>query len=912
MDLPKYHETFIPILKILNDGKAIHINELRKRVRDQFYSNLSQELLTLKTKSGDVLILNRIAWGKAYLKQAKMVKQPERGIVQITEKGTSALKKEKLTFSDITNDPDFQAYRKAGKEEKVKKYEDKREIKLPNFRRNPDINYERLLKRIKLDKNFSTNFHSLGDPQRMKISKIIDRCNEGKWVVPHFQRYFDWNRANIKDLLESIFNDYYIGSFLLWETNRNPFVGITSINGVLIYENELKPDMIILDGQQRITSLYYAIKSPIRKIEDDSEKGFAIKGSNKPLYFYINFYKYFKKGYQNEIIEIFDKKLSEEETFKKMLFPIYILENYDEWVKKFKNYLKSKIEEENLKPKDELLDKIDKIRDAIQDKLKHIWNGFEIPYVSIPRTMSLSNVSDIFENINTKGKTLNVFDLLIARLYKYNIKLKNIWDDTKKKYQDIKKYYDKIDKMPIYIFQAISLLYEKNSSCKRSDILNIYKNIYKKKERKFNEDWKEISECMDKTIKKLENMRDGFGVKDEKFIPFAPMIPVLCALLKKIEDKKDKASCLKKIKKWYWLSIFTNAYSASADSRMTSDFKDITKWFNNDSEEPKNIEQMRKEISLLDLRNIQTQSSSQYRGVMSLIALDGAMDFDTSEKLENARENDRDHIFPKDSYGSEKHINSILNITWMSKETNRNVKRNKKPSKYINEFIKNKYNSENEFINVLKTHFVNEKTFDFLKNNEFDKFIEERNKEILKKIGKLTGTKFDKKISSLIESGNPFGNRFVFINCLKSCDEYIYWLDKYFNKKGLEFLHEIIKENKDNIKEVRIIASSKSNYINKEFRSLFIDFKKSMNSLNINCELRVINSKKIEKLDHDRFIISKYNAYNVPSLDTVLRGQLSEISLSNNREILKKIFEDMWKETIDIISDWENIKNRIR
>lgn len=118
MDLPKYHETFIPILKVLSDGKVLHYNELRKRVRDEFYADLPQELLEKKTKSGDILILNRIGWAKAYLKQAKMIEQPERAMVKISEKGLKVLETGKLTLSDLINDPDFQAHRDAKKEEK--------------------------------------------------------------------------------------------------------------------------------------------------------------------------------------------------------------------------------------------------------------------------------------------------------------------------------------------------------------------------------------------------------------------------------------------------------------------------------------------------------------------------------------------------------------------------------------------------------------------------------------------------------------------------------------------------------------------------------------------------------------------------------------------------------------------------
>jgi len=118
MELPKYHETFIPILTVLSDGSIIHYNELRKRVKDQFYSDLPMELLNLKTKAGDPLILNRIGWAKAFLKQAEMIHHPERALVQITDKGRKILKQGHFTLKELVSDPDFLANRKASAEGK--------------------------------------------------------------------------------------------------------------------------------------------------------------------------------------------------------------------------------------------------------------------------------------------------------------------------------------------------------------------------------------------------------------------------------------------------------------------------------------------------------------------------------------------------------------------------------------------------------------------------------------------------------------------------------------------------------------------------------------------------------------------------------------------------------------------------
>jgi restriction system protein len=105
-ELPKFNETFMPILEILSNGEIIHHRDLVKRVSETYYSDLPEELLEKKTKSGEPLIRNRIAWGKSYLKKGEFVHYPKRGMVQITPKGKEACQK-KIQSKDVTSTLDF-------------------------------------------------------------------------------------------------------------------------------------------------------------------------------------------------------------------------------------------------------------------------------------------------------------------------------------------------------------------------------------------------------------------------------------------------------------------------------------------------------------------------------------------------------------------------------------------------------------------------------------------------------------------------------------------------------------------------------------------------------------------------------------------------------------------------------------
>lgn len=106
MEIPKFHETFIPILKVLENGETLQAREMYQKVIDKFYSELSKEQLEEKTKSGDILIINRIAWGKSYLKKGGYIEFPKRGFVKITEKGKTHATSD-LTLSQVESSDNY-------------------------------------------------------------------------------------------------------------------------------------------------------------------------------------------------------------------------------------------------------------------------------------------------------------------------------------------------------------------------------------------------------------------------------------------------------------------------------------------------------------------------------------------------------------------------------------------------------------------------------------------------------------------------------------------------------------------------------------------------------------------------------------------------------------------------------------
>src|SRR5881409_274558 len=98
-------------------------------------------------------------------------------------------------------------------------------------------------------------------PDHISLTTLIGRLKEGRFVIPDFQREFEWKPWDIRDLMRSIFLDYYIGSLLLWKGKKENFAAL-ACQKIYGYSGSESPEHIVLDGQQRLTAMYYACLAP--------------------------------------------------------------------------------------------------------------------------------------------------------------------------------------------------------------------------------------------------------------------------------------------------------------------------------------------------------------------------------------------------------------------------------------------------------------------------------------------------------------------------------------------------------------------------------------------------------------------------------------------------------------------------
>jgi hypothetical protein len=185
------------------------------------------------------------------------------------------------------------------------------------------------------------------------------------------------------------------------------------------------------------------------------------------------------------------------------------------------------------------------------------------------------------------------------------------------------------------------------------------------------------------------------------------------------------------------------------------------------------------------------------------------------------------------------------------------------------------------------------------KQNKFEKFIEEREKIILREIGEKIGVERETSLPSMTTPRTPYTNIRIIRNAIESCKKYVYWIDKYFAVSDLDILMDAGK--KADIDQVKILISLKN--ANDNMRRNFKRFKEEMANNGISCEMRVVVNSKIYGEYHDRWLISTNVNYNLMSGDVAKRGQYAEIKLTKNRPP----FEDWWESSLDIISRWDDI-----
>lgn len=581
-------------------------------------------------------------------------------------------------------------------------------------------------------------------PGTKKVAKLLEKVHDGSYVIPYFQRRFEWQPSMVCDLFESILQDYHAGLLLLWELNPEE---VRHEKWDAVWgADEGAPKEAILDGQQRLASLYYAIYNPEKKFPN-----------RKSYYmFFIDLNEVLNENYEKAVTY---KYYANYQSWAQ------IRENKDEWTETGKiplSILSAKDPNSNNKYINsveffnwsvEFIQKSNLTNNVTPFKINGIFLGilnYNFVYYTLSQERDLHDICNIFARVNSKGMRLSIFDLMNAFLYPHGIELrKDLWENL-----DNELLKDIDTNMNEYLLKLISLvkqeycsskylynLIPKRKTVRRDEHRKKYEDILVEDREDFEGLWYESCEYAEKARKIIMNSgKAEFGAIKTDFIPNTTIVPVLGAILWEYNGSSDDIDFRKKLKKWYWSAVLSEDYSGSSDSVMAKDFRDWRKWINS-GKSIERINRINQEfINELDLKNTK-KGSARYNAILCILALNNVKDFYTGEIVgigDFSREKINDHhIFPKGVKGldSEKSKifselkDSLVNRTLLLDETNNKIK-NKKPSQYIAEMIKRYDDDEQKVKLILQKHLINEKAFEYMKVDDFDSFVIEREKAV--------------------------------------------------------------------------------------------------------------------------------------------------------------------------------------
>ena len=229
-----------------------------------------------------------------------------------------------------------------------------------------------------------------------------------------------------------------------------------------------------------------------------------------------------------------------------------------------------------------------------------------------------------------------------------------------------------------------------------------HKKILVENADEFQELWYEAVAVLEKAIKLLQHPRE-LGVVSAQYLPYATILPTLAALQAVIGElpSDQRLDAQRKIRCWYWSSIFTNRYSGAGEYYGARDYQDVKLWFDDDAQIPGVVINCRRQVNSDELELAQSRrGNALYNGVFNLLIIRGARDWISGSSPQHDDLDDH-HIVPK-SWGSKNTlqtpIDSILNRTPLTRETNRNIIKNELPNVYLRKLAE--ANSESVVIDI--------------------------------------------------------------------------------------------------------------------------------------------------------------------------------------------------------------------
>lgn len=511
-----------------------------------------------------------------------------------------------------------------------------------------------------------------------KVNNLVKRIEAGEVKIPPLQRPFVWEQNQIIDLLESIYKEYPIGSILWWETSETLPAERNIAGFKLPQRPESHPFYYVLDGQQRLSSLY-GVFCTDRTVDETEEEEYKVDHSIFDIYFDCD---------EKKFVSVENKQVGKTYVALKALF-------------------------DPAKYAEALMAAPSAVRTVISNLYEKFTN-YEVPIV-VTKKRDFSEVGMIFERVNNTGTRLDLFDLMVAVTWTPDFHLqkefKGIHEILKKKNFDGIK-----DKVILQSLSAILL-----ESCRTAVITTLKGQVIRDN----------IGVLKESLKKAIDYLSTQLKVKSRAVLPHAHQVVPLCYFFSKINT--PTAEQVKVINKWFWKTSFSNRYSAGTDKNVDEDislFKDLVENDNHGC-----FDSLKYAVTSEQLRNTRLMKSNPFsRAFIVLLAnkapknlVNGSI-VDTGIALSAFNKKEYHHIFPE-AFLERKHVDSekigtLCNFCLLPADSNKLVS-DKAPSDYFQTLV-----PKSSYKDILESNLLPIKV-DIYKKDDYEDFLIERSKKII-------------------------------------------------------------------------------------------------------------------------------------------------------------------------------------
>jgi hypothetical protein len=593
-----------------------------------------------------------------------------------------------------------------------------------------------------------------------RLLDLLKDCEKGELQLPDFQRSWVWDEDRIKSLIASVSRAFPIGALMTLETGGEVDFKPRLLEGVSQSVRDAKPQSLLLDGQQRITSMYQVA------LRGQVVDTVTLKKKKVKRWFYIDIAKALDPSVERDdaIVSVpEDKKVKEafgragdldlstrEKEFAALMYPLSEVFDWDDWQDGFDGHWSGSEHEETRK----------KFRLFKREILEN-FKGYYVPVIALGAGTSKEAVCVVFEKVNTGGKPLDAFELVTAMYAAEGHELRRDWygkeRELGRQYRFIEKLRPADEDSGIIaevgntdFLHAISLFYTRERrreaeaegkqgkelpavSGNRSALLNLPLWAYKKYERQVEEGFMRAA--------KFLHMLNIYRVFD---LPYQSQVIPLAAILADIGDAWEHEANRAKLVQWYWNGVFGELYGSATESRIARDFLEVSPWLRG-GELPTTIRDAT--FRAERLKTMRVRISAAYKGVNALLMKEGAQDFRSGQKFDHTMffgENvDIHHIFPKkwceDNGLKPKDYDSIINKTPLAYRTNRIIG-GVAPSIYLDKLQNGSAETppitRANLDRYLQSHLINPT---LLRADQFRAFMEDRQERLLRLIEQATG-----------------------------------------------------------------------------------------------------------------------------------------------------------------------------